>query len=500
MATQLRSSSLTASTPSWAISAFILLGGAIALYGEELATSAVPTRSVVWGSLALAAYAAALLCLLGAAQVSGLGLAKWSLGPWILLWYGLTFGLTTVTWSRPQPLPVGEIAVSSVLRALWLVAVAVTFWTIGYFVGPTHLLRRHASRGMALLADRRTGIVRSTATPWFIYAVGTAARVASAVTTGRFGYVGNAASAVSTATGYQQILGELSFFCPLAVAAAALQVYKERLPSARITLCVLFVAEIVSGAASGYKGTFITAVLAVVVPMSAARYRLPKGLLIGAALIFLVVALPFNQAYRNTVRGASTTLSTSQAIDTGPAILRQAVTSQNLFAGLGNATTYLLQREQEIDGPAIIVQRTPGQIAFTSSFQLVEGPLVDMIPRAIWPGKPILAIGYQFSQQYYETPAAVYTSSAISPIGDLYRHGGWIPVIAGMFIFGGVVRLLDDVLDIRENPHAIFLVLLLFPNLVMGESDYVTLIASMPATVLTWLLAISLTFRARRSM
>jgi len=227
---------------------------------------------------------------------------------------------------------------------------------------------------------------------------------------------------------------------------------------------------------------------------------LPKGLLIGAALIFLVVAIPFNQGYRATVRGGSATLSTSQAIDSAPAIWRTAVTSQNLISSLPSTVSYVLQREQEIDGPAIILQRTPGQIAFTGPIQLIEGPIVDMVPRAVWPGKPILALGYEFSQQYYGTPAAVYTSSAISPIGDLYRHGGWIPVIAGMLIFGGGVRLLDDVLDIRTNSHAIFLVLLLFPSVVTGESDWVTLIASIPAMALTWLLATSLAFRRRSSI
>jgi hypothetical protein len=104
------------------------------------------------------------------------------------------------------------------------------------------------------------------------------------------------------------------------------------------------------------------------------------------------------------------------------------------------------------------------------------------------------------SQQYYELPPSVYTSSSITPAGDLYRHGGWIPVIVGMFLLGCGVRLLDDVLDIRANPQAIFLVILLFPCLVKGEDDWVTFLAGVPATILIWLLALALTFRPRRSM
>jgi hypothetical protein len=489
----------TAITPSWAIISFILLAAAIVLYGEELATSAVPTRSVVWGSLALAAYLVGLLCLLGAGRASDLGLARWKFGPWILLWYGLTFGLASVTWSVPQASPENQIAVSSVLRALWLVAVGMTFWMIGYFVGPSRLLRRLTGRGIAILGNHRTGTVRSQFTPWVIYALGVTARIATTATTGRFGYVGDPASALSTATGYQQVLTELSLLCPLGLCAAALQLYRERLPSARITVAVLFVAEITFGAAAGGKESFVIAILAVVIPMSAARYRLPKTAVIGGVLIFLVIVIPFNQAYRTTVRGGPTTLSTSKAIDDAPTILRQSLTSQSLSTVFPHSTAYLLQRVQEIEGPAIILQRTPGQIAFNSPIQLIEAPLVDMVPRVIWPSKPILAPGYEFSQQYYGIPAAIYTSSAISPIGDLYRHGGWIPVIAGMLFFGCGVRLLDNILDVRVNPHAIFLVVLLFPSLVKGEDDWATFIAGIPATLAIWLLATGLTFRARPS-
>ena len=71
-------------------------------------------------------------------------------------------------------------------------------------------------------------------------------------------------------------------------------------------------------------------------------------------------------------------------------------------------------------------------------------------------------------------------------------------MLAGMFLLGCGVRLLDDVLDVRVNAHAIFLVLLLFPSLVNGEDDWATFLAGIPVTVVIWLLALAFTFRARR--
>ena len=477
------------------VTGLAMVSAAVVLCCAALAESDLPTHAVVWGSFALAFYAAGLLCLVGRREGTGLGLASWKFGPWILLWYGLTFGFATLTWNQSGTSAATQIAVSSILRALWLVTLGLTCWTIGYFIEPARPLRRMVTRFVAALTGRFSGTVRGRTTPWILYGVGTVGRLASIATTGRFGYVGDASAAVSTANNYGQLLSALTLFAPLAVSVAALQVYRQRLPGARVTLVVLLLAELAAGAAAGGKQSFVVAVLAVVIPMSASGRRLSALAMIGSILIFLVVVIPFNQVYREAARSGSVTLTPSEAIHQAPAILRQTLTSQSLITVLPDSLLYLLQRIQEIDSPAIILQRTPGQVGFISPAQLAEAPLADLVPRAVWPGKPILDAGYQFNQQYYDSSSTVYSSSAITLVGDLYRHGGWIPVLAGMLLLGCGVRLLDDVLDVRDNPHAILLVLLLFPALVNGEQDWVTLLAGMPTTALVWLSAVVLTFR-----
>ena len=480
----------------WVIAAMTCFAAAAVLCAETLATSAVPTHAVIWGSLALASYIVGLLFLVGVADANGPDLSRWKLGPWMLAWYVPAFGLATLTWSEPQTSTAAEIAVASVLRALWLVAVGVTCLAIGYAIGLGHPVRRLAVRGVEALRGHFGNTVRSRLTPWVLYAIGVAARIASTAATGRFGYVGDASSAVTAATGYGQYLSDLSLLAPLGVCAAALQVYRERLPGARLSLAVLFLSELAFGAAAGGKESFVIAILAVVIPMSAARRRLPKVAVLGCLVAFLVIVVPFNQAYRSAARGDSV-LSPSQAINATPGILRQTLTGQSVIKVLPSSVISLMQRIREIDSPAIVMQRTPGQLPYDSLVQLIEAPVVDVVPRVIWPSKPILATGYQFSQEYYELPSSLYTASAITPIGDLYKHGGWVPVIAGMLVLGCGVRLLDDVLDARSNPQAVFLVLLLFPTFVNGEQDWVTFWASIPATMLLWLLATALTFRRR---
>jgi hypothetical protein len=474
--------------------ATVLLAGAVGLLAATLDTLDQPTLAIVFASLALAAYAVGLLCLLG----GRLGLSSWSFGAWTLFWYATAFGLATLTWSGPQTGTATEIAITSVLRALWLVAVGMTVWVLGYFIGPGRFMREKTNQAVRALGRHFETGVRSPLSPWILYGIGIVARLASTATTGRFGYVGDAASVVSTATAYGQALSLLSLCAPLAVSAAALRVYRERAPHARTTLIVLFAAELVFGAAAGGKQSFIITVLAVAIPFSAARNRLPRVALIGLTVVFLVIVIPFNQAYRGTVRSGSGALSVGEAIGSAPQILGQTLAGHSLLTVLPASTDFLFQRITEIDSPAIIMQRTPAQIGFLSPVQLAAGPAAELIPRALWPAKPIVAVGYQISQEYYGFSSTVYTSSAITPVGDLYRHGGWVPVVGGMFFLGCGVRLLDDVLDVRENPHAIFLVLLLFPELVKNEVDWVSLVSSIPGTIAIWVLAVALTFRKRR--
>jgi hypothetical protein len=476
----------------------VLGAAAVLLAGVGLADRGTPSRAVVWGGLAFACYACCLLLLVTARDRIGAALAAWRLGPWMLAWYALAFGLATVTWAQPQTGIAAEVDVTSVLRALWLLAVGMTVWAAGYLLGPGQPVRRAATTAVGALGRRFSGEVRSPLAPWILYAIGAAARVVSALTSHRLGYVGDVATSVTSASGYGQLLALLGFCAPLAVAAAALQVFRERVPGAAVTLAVLLMAELGFSVASGVKQNFVVAFLAVAIPFGAARKRLPIAAIAASVLVFLLIVVPFSIAYRGLARGSSGTLSTSQAISAAPGVLAQTVTGGALVSALPTSLKYLMTRVRQIDSAAIIIQRTPGQIGYRSPLELIDAPLAGMVPRAVWPSKPILDTGYEFNQQYFGQPSTEYTSTAVTLVGDLYRHGGWIPVLVGMFLLGCGVRLLDLVFDVRSNPHAVLLVLLVFPDVILGEADWATMLAGIPGTICLWVLAVCLTFRARR--
>ena len=338
-------------------------------------------------------------------------------------------------------------------------------------------LHHHAARAMAALCRRRTDVIRSWLTPWLLYSVGPAARAASAVTMGRFEYVGNVSATVSPATGYGRILSALSLFAPLGEAAASIQTFQARQPKARFTLAILFGCEPVLGAAAGGKRSFVIAVLVVVIPMSAADRRLSKVVVFSRSLVFQVAVIPFNEAHRAAARGESTTLFLSQAFHAASEILHQTLLAHNVTGVLPSSMAYLMQRSREIDSPAIIFALAPRAPVGPAN---QSWPLVTSSARCTTACLPI-------STRHRPLPGGGFVLA--------WRVG---PVTVGMCLPGCAVRLLDDSLDMRAAPQTTFLVLLISPSVVNVEQDWVTMVASIPATVLVWLAAVMLAFRSGR--
>jgi hypothetical protein len=492
----------TASPPRASSSSFLIAGLVLVAAAAALAILASSENStgaqIRWGAIALAAFCAGLLPLMSAAAGhDGLGLASWRIGPWSLVWGALAFGLATLSWNGPLSGPSAIISDASILRALWMIAVALGLLTIGYCAGPYRLAANRARRGSQLLSRRFTDQVRSPLVPWGLGAVGIAAQLGFALVNGHLGYVGDAAGSVSTASGYGQYLAIAGECVPLAVVTAAIRAYHVRTIGAWLTLAALFVTAIAFGAIAGGKESFVVAILAVLIPYTVIRRRIPVGAILAAVLVFLLVIIPFNQAYRTTARG-TVTLSTSQAIAAAPAVAAQVADSDISLAVLGESASYLSERIRTIDTPAIIMQQTPAQIPYASAGELLIAPFVDLIPRIVWPGKPILAPGYEISQEYYQLPANLYTSANVTPEGDLYRHGGWLPLIAGMFLLGCAIRIIDEAADLRRSVHGAFIVVLLFPVIVEAGTDCASLLAGIPGMVLLWLAVVSLSFTRRR--
>jgi hypothetical protein len=477
----------------------LLLFGVSAVLAIVAMSAISVDDQIRWGAVALAAFCAGLLPLMSAAAGhDGLGLSTWRIGPWSLVWGALAFGLATISWLSPQTETGSSAAIlpGSILRALWMIAVALAMLTLGYCAGPHRLAALHARRATERLNRTFSDEIRGPMVPWALLGVGLIAQFGFAALTGRLGYVGNVEASVTTASGYGQYLAVAGECVPLAVVAAAIRAYRTRTPWGWFTLLVLFAAAIAAGAIAGGKESFVVVILAVIIPHTVIRRRLPIGAIVAAVIFFMLIVIPFNHAYRASARGA-VTLSTSQAVAAAPAIVSQVAANDVSAAVFWGSASYLAERVRTIDTPAMIMQRTPSEIPYASPADLLIAPVVDLIPRILWPGKPILTPGYQISQEYFDLPATAYTSSDVTPEGDLFRHGGWLPLIVGMFLLGCVIRIVDEVADLRRGVHGAFLIILLFPGIVEAGTDCATLLAGIPGMILLWLAVVSLSFTRR---
>jgi hypothetical protein len=64
-----------------------------------------------------------------------------------------------------------------------------------------------------------------------------------------------------------------------------------------------------------------------------------------------------------------------------------------------------------------------------------------IIPRALWPDKPVLSRGNWFNIVYMNQPSFTTSSAAITVFGEGYLFSGWLGTVISSLILGAVVAL-----------------------------------------------------------
>ena len=438
-------------------------------------------EQLVLGALSTTLLALAALQVLAALPEGAGGITRWRIGPWYLLWSALSFGIAPLTWLLPPTGSASRIALGSVVAALVLFGASLVPWTVGYCAGVPRGVRALAERGVSLLLQGSTPTIRGGSAPWVLYGLGTAARLVSVAVTGRFGYVGDPSVLVSQAGAFDHVLKLLSTLSLFAITAAAYRAFSDTNRGGRLTLWTLVGIEVVVGALAGGKQHFLLSVLAVLIPYGVLRGRLSLRILLTGALLFLWIAVPFNTAYRQVVRSETSTLSPAAAVAAAPAVISTVVSANPFGEVVAGSSLQMLQRVRMIDSVAITTQLTPETIPYRSPAEFASAPAVGLVPRAVWPDKPVLTTGYEFSQDYYGTSSDMYTSAGITPLGDLYRHGGPLTVLVGMLLLGMGARLFDSLFRPEVDPRAICFLLAFLPMLL--RADIYNMIVGIPSGV-----------------
>ena len=244
-------------------------------------------------------------------------------------------------------------------------------------------------------------------------------------------------SARDTSLPYVGWLNSVANLLPASMALAAIERYGKRSkdPLINFVFWSSLILSLVAGALSGMKGAFIMPLLVLILVYGVTQSRIHRAAFVLPLLI--AVIYPFNTAYRNNLNGGYR----SQANTIGGL---EAVLSKT-FSDM--ATSPLVQAQNGADQSAGRLSNLafvrdiislPAPSLLNGDENLWLAPVYPFIPRFLWPGKPVFDKGTRLSVALGRPDT---TSSAVTPIGDLYMLNGISGVAIGMFIYGACFQL-----------------------------------------------------------
>ena len=228
------------------------------------------------------------------------------------------------------------------------------------------------------------------------------------------------------------------------------------------------------GAISGMKSELLKPFLCLVLAYGITKGRIPRvGLLLP---LLLVLIYPFVVAYRsnlndgyrtqvNTVEGQEVVLEKSF----DDVVLSRASTSEEAGKSFDQATDRLslLTYVHDIIG-------LPDPSLLNGDEKIWLAPLYPLVPRMLWKDKPVLDKGSRLSVALGRPST---TSSAVTPVGDLYSMYGPYGVAAGMFVYGLCLQLYMNWAGGDRAEKGLFIYISMLMPLINLEEDTVSLIA-----------------------
>ena len=164
--------------------------------------------------------------------------------------------------------------------------------------------------------------------------------------------------------------------------------------------------------------------------------------IIAAIVVIFVILVPIVQAYRPLISVRAVDTSSLGNLIGG---LDRAI-KLSWGQGVGNAFQMLISKVvgrqagvTEMWG--IILHTTPARIPYWGIDRLLAIPAY-LVPRVLWPSKPILSWGVDFNIRYLGAPPTTHSSAALTLFGGLYLSAGWPAVFVGMMILGILAALL----------------------------------------------------------
>jgi len=472
-----------------AIAACVLV--ALAAIVAIAAASAGGETGVILSSIAMSSF-----LLAGLSVVSLVGgprtLFNLRLGPGVIGYASIAFGVATMTALNDKFIS-AIVNVAAINSSLLIISGGFLVLVLGYMQRSASYPLSHAVDTVMRQASKmRSPIQRGTLALYVVFLAGLTADGIKIAVAGQFGYLGDATLVtIASATWYSQPLEIASNLKLAAIFGLSLGAFKEWPARRALSLIPALVIAVPLSLATGMKESFVDIVVAVLIAYVFARRRVRLMPVFLAVVMFVVVVTPFVTQLRLDVRG-SEVLGVDEALER---VLSQAQAEDGYFEDVDAVDSGLqvLSRLRLVDNLVVIRENTPEFIEYRQITDILVAPFQGIIPRAVWPEKPIRLAGYDFYKIYYQGQGE--SSSAITLQGSLYMHGGIGVFLLGMFMVGIALRAIDDGLKAQTNPHGALMIVLIAPLVVKQEMDVPGFLAGIPIIILTWVMCTWLVFR-----
>lgn len=308
-----------------------------------------------------------------------------------------------------------------------LVIAAWAAWLLGYFGAPFRAAVSDLS-GRLAVRPLRSSSNRVLALGW----IGISARVVTFLQ----GNTSLGSTIPGAAASYINVATNLPY-----IAIALLVTGWCRHGQRGVPILLLAVANILSAGLGSSKGNVALAVLSVVVPLHYHRAPFRLRSMVAWTLLVAFILIPAGVAYRGAMANGESGLSAVSAT-------RSALAAPPIADGGGYLQRSLRVASFRLSGVEAVAAarlRTPTEIGFESPREYLAVPAALLLPKAVWPAKPNIGDTYPFALHYLRLPPTAISGVAVTPIGDLWIHGGWISLIAGMLILGWVARWMYEI-------------------------------------------------------
>ena len=192
---------------------------------------------------------------------------------------------------------------------------------------------------------------------------------------------------------------------------------------------------------SGFMKPMVWISLIIFICSLISNYKIRYIGMIAAVLVPLVIAVvPVAEDMRKSA-GRNPNRDLSAASDAALAAF-QNTWGRGLDVGWGIFIEKIFGRQ--VAGaftPGLIMARTPSTLPYEGFGQFFTVPAY-ILPRFLWPGKPIISRGVWFSITYLEEPVETRNSSAMTIFGEGYLFAGWFGTVFASVMVGLGLALL----------------------------------------------------------